>query len=83
MQRSCRQSPKRARILSEVVATGASGAPTEGDTESGAAILAAKRQCRSFRAFTEGLPDPDDENLATEMTVRYEAIEVFLSASVQ
>jgi tetratricopeptide (TPR) repeat protein len=59
------------------------GAPTEGDTESGVAILAAKRQCQSFRAFTEGLPDPDDENLATEMTARYEAIEIFLSAAVQ
>ena len=59
------------------------GAPTEGDTESGAAILAAKRQCRSFRAFTEGLPDPDEENVAGEMTARYEALEVFLSDAIQ
>ncbi len=56
------------------------GAPTEGDTETGHAILTTRRHCRSFHAFTEDLPDPDDENLTTEMTTRYRALDVFLSA---
>jgi tetratricopeptide (TPR) repeat protein len=59
------------------------GASSEGDTESGRALLAQTGQCRSFHSFAEDLPDPEGPNLYDTMQQRYSRLAAFLERARQ
>jgi len=54
------------------------GVSSEGDTESGKAILAHTSQCQSFQSYAEDLPDPEDPDLQSLMDERYGKLDEFL-----
>ncbi|UCD24217.1 MAG: tetratricopeptide repeat protein [Gemmatimonadota bacterium] len=54
------------------------GVLSEGDTRSGAAILAESEQCKAFIVHAESLPGPDDPHLRSLMNDRYQQLDTFL-----